>query len=376
MRVVRRARLVQGQHRRGGRGGRAGRGLARGAARRRGGLPAAGRRRRGHAGRARGGGAGRPAGTAARVTGPGGGPLASRWLELPGRHRRASSWPGPAGCRCWRCPTRSARTAPAPGSWSPHALDPAPRGSCSRSAGRRPPTAGPARWPRWARGSSTRAARSCRPAAARCARLASADLSGLRPPPPGGVTLPDRRARAAARPAAARPPCSARRRAPTRRRSRSWRRAWPGWPRVLGGDPDAPGRRAPRAAPATASRPRWGADIAPGAAELAAIAGLRPGAGPGRAGASPARAGYDATSLDGKVTGTVLAAAARRGRCPPRWWPGSSRPAAAGAAARGRRWPRWPAGAAAAMASPGRWLGCGRPASCARGPARRRAPQP
>jgi len=49
------------------------------------------------------------------VTGPGGAPAASAWLELPGEPRRWS-WPGPAACRCCPGPTRSARPRPGPAS--------------------------------------------------------------------------------------------------------------------------------------------------------------------------------------------------------------------------------------------------------------------
>jgi glycerate 2-kinase len=121
---------------------------------------------------------------------------------------------------------------------------------------------------------------------------------------------------------------------------------------VLGGDPGAAGAGAAGGA-GYGFAAAWGAVIVPGAAELCRIAGLDRQlsradlvlTGEGR---------YDATSADGKITGTVLAAAARAGV-----------PAAlvAGTVAAGLprvaaavELARLAGGTAAAMASPERWL--------------------
>jgi glycerate 2-kinase len=140
--------------------------------------------------------------------------------------------------------------------------------------------------------------------------LASADLAGLRPPPPGGVAcLTDVRApllgpRGAA--AVFGPQKGADAAQIAILEAGLARLAL-----VLGGDPDAPGAGA-AGGTGYGFAAAWGADITPGAAELCRIVGLdqelsRAGlvlTGEGR---------YDATSAGGKITGTVLAAAARAG---------------------------------------------------------------
>jgi glycerate kinase len=156
--------------------------------------------------------------------------------------------------------------------------------------------------------------------------LASADLSGLRPRPPGGVTcLTDVRA----------PLLGPR-----------------GAAAVFGGDPGAPGSGA-AGGTGYGLAAAWGAQIRPGAAELGRIVGLdRELAGADLVLTGEGR--YDATSGDGKVAGTVLAAAARAGvpaavvagqiaDAPP---PGTAAVALAELAG----------GAHEAMASPERWL--------------------
>jgi glycerate kinase len=121
---------------------------------------------------------------------------------------------------------------------------------------------------------------------------------------------------------------------------------------VLGGDPGAPGAGA-AGGTGYGFAAAWGADIMPGAAELGRIVGLDTElarsdlvlTGEGR---------YDDTSGDGKITGSVLAAAARAGMAaalvagvvaadPP---PGVATVALDALAG----------GPAAAMASPARWL--------------------
>ena len=184
------------------------------------------------------------------------------------------------------------------------------------------------------------------------AGLASADLTGLRPPPPGGVTcLTDVRApllgpRGAA--AVFGPQKGADAAQVAVLEAGLARLAF-----VLGGDPGAPGAGA-AGGTGYGFAAAWGADITPGAAELCRVVGLDRELD--RAGLVLTGEGcYDATSGDGKITGTVLAAAARAGvpaaivagviaADPP---PGVTAAVALDALA---------GGAAAAMANPGRWL--------------------
>ena len=140
--------------------------------------------------------------------------------------------------------------------------------------------------------------------------LVSADLTGLRPPPPGGVTcLTDVRAPLLGPGGAAAvfgPQKGADAAQIAILEAGLARLAV-----VLGGDPGARGAGA-AGGTGYGFAAAWGADIAPGAAELCRVAGLDEQlaradlvlTGEGR---------YDATSADGKITGTVLAAAARAG---------------------------------------------------------------
>jgi glycerate 2-kinase len=140
--------------------------------------------------------------------------------------------------------------------------------------------------------------------------LAAADLTGLRPPPPGGVTCltdvrapllgPDGAAAVFGPQKGADGPQIAILEAGLSRLAL-----------VLGGDPGAQGAGA-AGGTGYGFTAAWGADITPGAAELIRVAGLDEQlaradlvlTGEGR---------YDATSAEGKITGTVLAAAARAG---------------------------------------------------------------
>jgi len=140
--------------------------------------------------------------------------------------------------------------------------------------------------------------------------LASADLTGLRPPPPGGVVcLTDVRApllgpRGAA--AVFGPQKGADAAQVAVLEAGLARLA-----RVLGGDPWAPGAGA-AGGTGYGFAAAWSAEITPGAAELCRVVGLDREL----AGAQLVITGegsYDATSGDGKVTGTVLAAAVRAG---------------------------------------------------------------
>ena len=336
-----RARLVQGQHRRGRGRGRAGRGLARRPARRRGDRAAARRRRRGHPGRCW--------------------PLRTRrarWHQAPGQR------PG-RGARCtaagWNCDgngrrrTRrgqraaaagrprpaAARRLPASGELIGHALDAGARrivvalgGSASTDGGTGALAALGARFLD-AAGQDAAAA-----AAVRWPALAAVDLAGLRPPPAGGVTcLTDVRAPLLG-PRGAAAVFGPQKGAAAAAGRASWRRAWPGWRPCSAATrrtraPEPPG------APATASPPPGVPASRPGAAELGRIAGLA-GAGRRRAWCITGEGRYDATSATGKITGSVLAAAARAG-VPAAIVAGVRRAPTAAGRGRGRRWPRWPA---------------------------------
>ncbi len=142
------------------------------------------------------------------------------------------------------------------------------------------------------------------------ARLASADLSGLRPPPSGGVT------------------CLADVTAPLLGPSGAaavfgpQKGAGPGQvaaleaglarlARLLGGEPAAPGAGA-AGGTGYGFAAAWGAAIVPGAAELGRIAGLD-GMLAGADLVITGEGRYDRTSTAGKVAGAVLAAAAVAG---------------------------------------------------------------
>jgi glycerate 2-kinase len=195
------------------------------------------------------------------------------------------------------------------------------------------------------------AGRELAPGGGALAGLAAADLTGLRPPPPGGVTcLTDVRAPLLGRRGAAAvfgPQKGADTAQVAILEAGLARLAL-----VLGGHPEAPGAGA-AGGTGYGFAAAWGADVTPGAAELGRTVGLDTElsradlvlTGEGR---------YDATSGDGKITGAVLAAAARAGvpaavvagviaADPPPGVAAVALDALAG-------------GTAGAMASPGRWL--------------------
>ena len=182
--------------------------------------------------------------------------------------------------------------------------------------------------------------------------LASADLAGLRPPPPGGVTcLTDVRAPLLGPGGAAAvfgPQKGADAAQVAILEAGLTRLAL-----VLGGHPGAQGAGA-AGGTGYGFAAAWGANLTPGAAEICRAVGLDEQLS--RADLVLTGEGcYDATSGDGKITGTVLAAAARAGvpavliagviaADPPPGVTGAV--ALAGLAG----------GAAVAMASPERWL--------------------
>jgi glycerate kinase len=196
------------------------------------------------------------------------------------------------------------------------------------------------------------------------ARLASADLSGLRPPPPGGVTCLTDVAAPLLGPFGAAAVFGPQKGAGPRQVA-ALEAGLARLARLLGGEPAAPGAGAAGGTGYGFSA-AWGAAIVPGAAELGRIAGLDatlPGAslvitGEGR---------YDRTSTAGKVAGAVLAAAAMAG-VPAALVAGSiaDGTVAAGPIAAGRPAGRWQravsltdlaGSAAAARQDPAHWLG-------------------
>ena len=141
--------------------------------------------------------------------------------------------------------------------------------------------------------------------------LAAVDLTGLRPPPPGGVSCLSDVARAAARPGRRGRgvrPAEGRQPGPG---GPARRAAWPGWPGCSAATRPRPAPARP-GAPVTGWPPAWGALIAPGAPQLARLAGLDQAlAGAGLVITGEGR--YDQTSGTGKVAGAVFAAAAAAG---------------------------------------------------------------
>ena len=168
----------------------------------------------------------------------------------------------------------------------------------------------PGRWSHWGPGSSTPGASRWRRAAGALADLAAVDLGGLRPPPAGGVTcLTDVTApllgpRGAA--AVFGPQKGADGAQIDRLEAGLTRLA-----EMLGGNPEAAGAGAAGGA-GYGLAAAWGAELVPGAVELARVAGL----GRALAGADLVITGegrFDETSLTGKTSGTVIAAAASAG---------------------------------------------------------------
>lgn len=141
-------------------------------------------------------------------------------------------------------------------------------------------------------------------------RLAAVDLSGLRPPPAGGVScLTDVRAPLLGPGGAA--AVFGPQKGATPADVRILDAGLARLAELLGGEPDAPGAGAAGGC-GYGFAAAWGARLLPGAAEIAAIAGLPQAlatadlviTGEGR---------YDATSLGGKVVGAVCTASARAG---------------------------------------------------------------
>jgi glycerate 2-kinase len=245
----------------------------------------------------------------ARVTGPGGEPVDCAWLELPGG-AAVAELARASGLPLLRQPDPLGAHTTGLGETIGHALDSGARsvtitlgGSASTDGGAGALTAlgarftGPGGEPLPRGGGALRL-------------LATCDLSGLRPPPAGGVTCladvtapllgPSGAAAVFAPQKGAAPEQVALLEAGLARLAA-----------VLGGDPAAPGAGA-AGGTGYGLAAAWGAAIRPGAPELCRLAGLDralDGAGLVITGEGC----YDRTSAAGKVPGTVLATAAGLG---------------------------------------------------------------
>lgn len=275
----------------------------------------------------------------ARVTGPGGAPVTARWLELPGGGDGAPG--GSPGCGQNSAPRWPAdRLVPvragtavvelARASGLPLLARPDPMGAQTIGLGEvlsRALDAGVGRILVGLGGSASTdggtgalvalgarfldAAGQPLPAGGGAlAELAAADLTQLRPPPPGGVTcLTDVTAPLLGAPGAAAmfgPQKGADGGQIDRLEAGLARLA-----EVLGGDPGAAGAGA-AGGTGYGLAAAWGAELVPGALELARVAGLdRALAGADLVITGEGR--FDETSLTGKTCGTVIAAAAAAG---------------------------------------------------------------
>lgn len=245
----------------------------------------------------------------ARVTGPGGAAVTARWLELPGR-TAVTELARSSGLPLLARPDPMGAQTTGLGQVLGRALDGgADRmlvglgGSAATDGGAGALAALGARF-------LDAAGQPLPPGGGALAGLARADLSRLRPPPAGGVTcLTDVSApllgpRGAA--AVFGPQKGADRAQVARLETGLARLA-----ALLGGDPAAPGAGAAGGA-GYGLAAAWGAALTPGAAELSRLAGLdRALAGADFVITGEGR--FDATSLTGKTSGAVLAAAAAAG---------------------------------------------------------------
>jgi len=242
----------------------------------------------------------------ARVTGPGGAPVTSRWLELPGRTAVAELAES-SGLPLLARPDPMGAQTTGLGEVLGRALDTgADRilaglgGSAATDGGTGALAALGARF-------LDAAGRPLPPGGGALPALARVDLNQLRPPPAGGVTCLTDVTAPLLGPRGAAPVFGPQKGAGAAQIAR----LEAGLARLaglLGGDPAAPGAGAAGGTGyglATA----WGAVLAPGAADLARLAGLdRAVAGADLVITGEGR--FDATSLTGKTCGTVIAAAA------------------------------------------------------------------
>jgi glycerate kinase len=245
----------------------------------------------------------------ARVTGPASAPADGRWLELPGGTGYIELAQGSGLPLMGTLDPLGAQTT-GTGELIARALDAGARriviglgGSAATDGGTGAMAALGARF-------RDSAGRDLPPGGGALRDLAAADLTGLRPPPPGGVAcLTDVRApllgpRGAA--AVFGPQKGA-----TPAQIELLEAGLARLAAALGGEPGAPGAGA-AGGTGYGLAAAWGAVITPGAAELGRIVGLDEHLRHADL-VLTAEGGYDVTSGDGKVTGTVLAAAAAAG---------------------------------------------------------------
>ena len=286
----------------------------------------------------------------ARVTGPGGAPVTSRWLELPGR-TAVTELARSSGLPLLASPDPMGAQTTGLGEVLGRALDAgADRivvglgGSAATDGGAGALAALGARF-------LDAAGLSLPPGGGALAELARADLSQLRPPPAGGVTcltdvtaplLGERGAAAVFGPQKGADGAQVARLGTGLARLAA----------LLGGDPAAPGAGA-AGGTGYGLAAAWGAALTPGAAELSRLAGLdRALAGADLVITGEGR--FDVTSLTGKTCGTVIAAAAAAG-VPVALAVGQISGTESGAA-RIVSLAALAGGTAAAQASPRRWL--------------------
>jgi glycerate kinase len=243
------------------------------------------------------------------VSGPGTTPVTARWLELPGAVH-VIELASAAGLPQLPVPDPLGAHTAGVGQLLGLALDAGARrivlglgGSASTDGGTGALTALGARF-------LDAGQRQLPPGGGALVRLASADLSGLRPPPPGGLTcLTDVRAPLLGPNGAA--VVFAPQKGATGQQVIDLEQGLAKLAVVLRGDPAAPGAGA-AGGTGYGLAAAWGAQLSPGSAEIARIAGL----GAALTGAGLVITGegrYDQTSGDGKVVGAVIAAAHRAG---------------------------------------------------------------
>jgi glycerate 2-kinase len=287
----------------------------------------------------------------ARVSGPGRQPVTARWLELPGQ-THVIELASAAGLPLLSEPDPLGAHTTGVGELIGHALDAGAAaiviglgGSATTDGGTGALAALGARF-------LDAAGRDLRPGGGPLRGLAAVDLTGLRPPPPGGVAcLTDVRAPLLGPDGAA--AVYGPQKGATPGQVADLADGLARLAALLGGDPDLPGAGA-AGGTGYGLAAAWGAQLAAGSAEIGRIAGLEPAlatadlviTGEGQ---------YDATSGTGKVVGAVCAAAGRAGvpvavvagRIAGAPEPGPGRSIALTDLA---------GGAAAAMADPARWL--------------------
>jgi glycerate kinase len=287
----------------------------------------------------------------ARVSGPGAGPVTARWLELPGQVHiielaSAAGLPQLAG------PDPLGAHTAGVGELLGRALDAGARrivlglgGSASTDGGTGALAALGARF-------LDAGQRELPRGGGALTRLASADLGGLRPPPPDGVAcLTDVRAPLLGPNGAA--VVFGPQKGATAGQVIELEQGLARLAVVLGGRPAEPGAGA-AGGTGYGLAAAWGAELRPGSAEIARIAGLDAAlAGAGLVITGEGR--YDQTSGTGKVVGAVVAAAGRAG-VPAALVAGAIGGPPVPAIRRAVALAELAGGAAAAMAEPARWL--------------------